>query len=92
MTRFLIEVPHEPGEESCALAARVFLETGSHFLANADYGCHDDDHRAWMIVELDSKEEARAILPLAYRSQAKIVQLTKFNLKEIDATLQKYHH
>jgi hypothetical protein len=41
-------------------------------------------------VEVDSKEEARSILPPAYRSQAKIVELSKFTLEEIDEILR--HH
>jgi hypothetical protein len=36
MARFLIEVPHESDTVACAHAVRVFLETGSHFLTNAD--------------------------------------------------------
>jgi hypothetical protein len=41
-------------------------------------------------MEAGSKEEARSILPVPYRSQAKIVQLNKFSLKEINEFLS--HH
>jgi hypothetical protein len=84
MSRFLIEVPHEEDKISCIRAVEVFLKTGSHFLTNADWGCFDGEHKAWIIVEVSSKEEARGILPPAYRSHAKIVCLNKFSMKEID--------
>jgi hypothetical protein len=68
----------------------VFLETGSHFLSNADWGCRDGEHKAWIIVDVENKDQARFIVPPAFRPQAKIVQLNKFTLEEIDEILQ--HH
>ena len=41
MTRYLIEVPHEGTKQACDQAIRVFMETGSHFVTNADWGCSD---------------------------------------------------
>jgi hypothetical protein len=90
MARFLIEVPHEAEKVACARAVRILLTTGSHFLTHADWGCRDGEHVGRIIVEVESKEEARAILPPVYRSQAKIVELNKFTLKEIDEILS--HH
>jgi hypothetical protein len=75
---------------ACIQAVEAFLNTGSHFLSNADWGCLDGDHKAWMILELDGKEEARFILPPAYRGKAKIVKLNKFTLEDIDE-LREYH-
>ena len=90
MTRFLIEVPHETEKVACALAARILLTTGSHYLTHADFGCLDGEHKAWIIVEGESKAEVQSILPPTYRSQAKIVKLNKFTLEEIDDLLR--HH
>jgi hypothetical protein len=90
MPRFLIESPHEEETLACSRAAQVFLETGSHFLTNADWGCKDGEHKAWLIVEVDTKEQARAMLPPMYRKGAKIVQLNKFTTREIDELL-RYH-
>jgi hypothetical protein len=84
MAKFLIEVPHEDKKIECARAVRVFLETGSHFLINADWGCKDGEHKAWIVVEIPSKEEARSILPPAFRSKAKIVSLSRFTMEEIE--------
>jgi hypothetical protein len=90
MARFLIEVPHEAERVACARVVEIFLKTGSHFLTHADWGCKDGEHKAWIIAEVDSKKEARSILPPTLRSQAKIVQLNYFTSEEIDTILR--HH
>ena len=90
MPRFLIEVPHETEKIACARAIQVLLSTGSHYVTNADFGCYDGDHRAWLIVEVDSREEARGILPPAFRSQAKIVQLNRFSMEEIEDIIRQH--
>jgi hypothetical protein len=90
MPRFLIEVPHDPDPIACARVIQVFLSSGSHFLTHADWGCRDNDHRAWIVAELDSKAEALAIVPPAFRSVARVVTLTHFSLDEIDATLARH--
>jgi hypothetical protein len=90
MPRFLIEVPHESEVVSCARATKVLLETGSHFLTHADFGCCDGVHKAWIVVDVNSKDEARAILPPAYRREATIVQLCKFGLAELDDLIKRH--
>jgi len=88
--RFLIEVPHEESTLACARVVDVFLKTGSHFLSNADWGCRDGVHKAWMIVEVDSKDEARHIVPPAFREQALVVKLNSFTTEEIDKILREH--
>ena len=90
MARFLIEVPHEAEHEACLRAVRILLTSGSHFLTRSEFGCFDGVHKGWLIVGLESKEEARSILPPAFRSQANIVKLNKFTIEEIDELLR--HH
>ena len=90
MPRFLIEVPHESNAVSCARASKVLLESGSHFLTHADFGCTDGVHKAWIIVDVDGKDEARTMLPPSYRGQASIVQLNKFGLKELDDLIRRH--
>jgi hypothetical protein len=90
MARFLIEVPHDPEVVACARVVEVFLKTGSHFLTNADWGCKDGDHKAWIIADVDTKDQARFIVPPAFRSHARVVQLNKFTMEEIDEIL-RYH-
>ena len=87
MPRFLIEMQHEAERLACAQVVQVFLSTGSHFLTKADWGCMDGEHTAWIIVEVDSKEEARSILPPALRPHARIVALNNFTLEQVEAII-----
>ena len=88
--RFLIEVPHEEATLACARTVEVFLRSGSHFLSHADWGCKDGEHKAWMVVEVESKDEALRIVPPAFRPQTKIVQLNAFTMKDLEDILR--HH
>ena len=85
MQRFLIEVHHEAETALCAQVVQSFLSHGSHFLTHAGWGCMDGQHTAWIIVEVDSKEQARCILPPVFRTQARIVALNKFTKEQIEA-------
>jgi hypothetical protein len=91
MAKFLIEVPHESERVACARAVQIFLNTGSHFLTHADWGCADGEHKAWIVVDVESKDEARSILPNAYRAQAKITRLNRFSLEEVNDILAQHH-
>lgn len=90
MARFLIEVPHEEETVACARVVHTFLRTGSHFLTHADWGCMDGEHKAWLIVDVDSKDEARGIVPPDFRSQAKIVRLNAFTMREVEEVLRQH--
>ena len=88
--KFLIEAPHEATSAACARVVDFFLKSGSHFLSRADWGCKDGEHKAWMMVEADNKEEARRILPPTLREQAKVVQLHTFTIGEIENILREH--
>ena len=90
MARFLIEVPHEAETVACARAAKILLESGSHFLTHADFGCEDGVHKAWVTIEVDTKEEARRLLPPFYRPLATVVQLNKFTIEELDTWISRH--
>ncbi len=90
MAKYLIEVPHEPNKASCDRAILIFTTSGSHFLANADWGCGDGEHKAWMIVESENKEQARSIVPPSLRPQAKVVALEQFRLQDVER-MSGYH-
>ena len=91
MTRFLIEVPHEANKQSCERAVQTFLDTGSHFMTHADWGCPDDEHKAWIVVDMENKEEAMAILPPLFRHEAKIISLEKFSIDDIEKTMERHN-
>ena len=91
MPSFLIEVPHEENTSACIRAAKILLESGSHFMTNADFGCKDGIHKAWIKVDVDTKEEAVNILHRALRSDATVVELNKFSLEELNR-LMTFHN
>lgn len=84
MPRFLIEVPHGPTTAECGRAVEVFLRTGSHFLTHADWGCKDGDHRAWIVLDVESRDDARNVVPPIFQAQARIVQLNAFTMKDLE--------
>jgi hypothetical protein len=74
MERFLIESPHEA--EACTQVIRDIHAAG--YLHHFDWGCKDDDHTGWAIVEAETHEDARQIVPWYLRDKARIVRLVKF--------------
>jgi hypothetical protein len=88
--RFLIEVPHDADTLGCAKVVKIFLASGSHFVTHADWGCMDGEHSAWLVVDVESKDEALGILPPGMRHDARIVQLNKFTMEEIDEILASH--
>jgi len=90
MKRFFIEVPHEAEKIACHRAIQVFLATGSHFLTHCDWGCRDGVHKAWISVDADSKAEALRIIPPAFRSEATLVEVGKFDLAEVQTALAQH--
>lgn len=90
MPKFLIEVPHEETVSACIKAIRILHESGSHFLTHADFGCHDGIHKAWIVVDLESKTEAKNLVPPAYRNVATVVQLNKFSEEELKLLMERH--
>ena len=90
MSKFLIEVPHGSEKFECQRSIEILLTTGSHFLTNAEWGCLDGEHKAWFIMDADNKVEVLRILPPAYRKDAKITQLTRFKLKDVEDLLGQH--
>jgi len=84
MEKYLIEVPHEATKSACINAVRIFLQTGSHFLRQAEWGCYDGEHKAWLIVEVENKDQARQIVPSLFRPDAKITKLHTFTREEME--------
>jgi hypothetical protein len=90
MTRYLIEIPHSPDRIECLRAVEILLSSGSHFLTHADWGCYDGVHKAWFFMDANNKEEVLRIIPPAYRKDAHIMALNKFQLAEVEAILKTH--
>jgi len=91
MPKFLIEVPHSEDLYECAVAVKVFLESGSHFLVNADWGCGDGVHKSWMIIDAEDRGQARGVVPPAFRDNAIVTQLNHFEMNEINEIMREHH-
>ncbi len=90
MARFIIEVPHDDDEVACLKAIQIFLQTGSHYLTHADWGCMDGVHKAWITIEAENKDDARRVLPVPFRDRAKIVGLAKFSMDQVQELLRQH--
>jgi hypothetical protein len=91
MPKYLIEVAHGAEKNACYTAIQVFLQTGSHFLTHAEWGCLDGEHKAWIIVDVPTKDDARFIVPPAFRSIARITQITTYTSQDI-LNQDSYHN
>lgn len=91
MSKYLIEVAHEGTKDACMRTIKVFMDTGSHFLTHAEWGCMDGEHKAWMIVEVRDKAAARQILPSPYKVNAKITRLEQLSRKDLTETVMEHH-
>jgi hypothetical protein len=83
MPTYLIEIPHSENAFECKQVIRLFVESGSHLLANAHWGCKSGVHKSWFISDFNSKEEALQIVPPFLRHVTSIIELVKFNKNDM---------
>ena len=90
MNRYLIEVDHPAETKACIVAVKRIVESGAHFATHAEFGCYDDVHKGWIVVEAENRDEALMVLPSADRPHARAVRVTRFSVDELDALMA--HH
>jgi hypothetical protein len=78
MNRYMIESPHNA--EDCSKVIEEIQMAG--FLHYFEWGCKDGVHSGWAIIEAESREHARQIVPWMVRDKARIVKLVKFELAD----------
>ncbi len=84
MTTYLIEIPHSDNSFECKQVIKLFVESGSHLLSNAFWGCKSGIHKSWFISEFNNKEEALQIIPPFLRQTANIIELATFSKIDIE--------
>lgn len=84
MATYLIEIPHSENTFECKQVIKLFVESGSHLLANAHWGCKSGVHKSWFISDFDNKEEVLHIVPPFLRHSANIIELTTFTKIDIE--------
>lgn len=90
MDRYLIAVDHTPEAAACMHMMEMFMEVGSHYLTNADWGCEDDQHTAWVILDAEDEAHARLAVPPVARKDARIVKLRKYTTEQIREMKTQY--
>jgi hypothetical protein len=79
----MIQLTHDDERQACVRALHALEQFGSHFVTHADWGCKDGTHTGWMVAEVNSREEALAIVPPELRREAVVVELNRFTHEEI---------
>jgi len=81
MKRFIV-ISHHTGAD-CVRALKETLAIG--YLTHFDWGCKDGTHAGWAILDAESKAQAMMSVPTFLRSQAVVVELTKFDPDKVEA-------
>jgi hypothetical protein len=77
MDRYLVISAHTA--EDCRMAVKYFQQYHAGFLTHFDWGCYDNDHHAYAIIEAESHENALMSVPPLFRDRAKAIKLLQFN-------------
>ena len=85
MDRYIVISSHTA--EDCKMAVKHFREHHAGFLTHFEWGCYDNDHTAYAILEADSHEAAKMTVPPLFRDKTRVVKLTHFNPKKTKDTL-----
>jgi len=85
MDRYLVVSEHTA--EDCRLAVEHFMKYHAGFLTHFEWGCYDNDHHAYAILEAESHESAKLSVPPLFRNKVKVVKLTHFKPKQSEDTL-----
>lgn len=87
-THFMIEMPHT--KEECMRMLDDIKEKTPDILNKMEWGCMDNNHVGYAIVEAKDKKEALNMLPGKERDKAKVTKLDRFTVKQIE-DLHKEH-
>jgi len=79
MDRYIIKSEHTA--EDCRAAVKHFMVYHKNFLTHFEWGCKDDDHTAYAIIEAESHEHALMSVPPAMKDKARAIKLTTFGQK-----------
>lgn len=87
MERYIVLSSHT--SEDCRKAVKYFREYHAGFLTHFEWGCYDNDHTAYAIIEAESHEQARMAVPPLFRNKTRVVKLTTFDPKKISDPIHK---
>lgn len=81
MDRYMVISGHTA--EECRQVVKYFAEFYAGYITHYEWGCKDNDHNAYAIIEADSHEQARMTVPPLFRDKAKVVKLVRFYPKKV---------
>ena len=82
MDRYMVISNHTV--EDCKRAVKYFQDQHAGFITHFEWGCYDNNHNAYAIVEAESHEGAMLSVPPLFRNKAKVIKLTSFQPKQYD--------
>lgn len=83
MPEFMIEVPHSAEECFAAVSEALRHPDASGLIATTYWGCAAGVHTAWIVHRLADVSEARALVPRLLSDTARVVELTRLSLSEV---------
>lgn len=79
MDRFIIISSHTA--EDCRMVIKHFREHHAGFLTHFEWGCYDNDHTAYAIIEAENHAAAMMAVPAVFRDKTRVIKLTHFKPK-----------
>ncbi len=73
MPQYMIELSHSPSD--CVDALRDIDPDAQEFLGDVYWGCMTGRHDGWAVVEADSEQQARDMVPDTIRNQIQVTQV-----------------
>jgi hypothetical protein len=83
MPRYMLQTSHDAAHVECERIKHSLQQAGAHFVANAEWGCAEGNHTAWLTVEVASDRDAWLIVPPAMRGSATVTKLSRFGIEEL---------
>jgi hypothetical protein len=75
----MVETPHTDRE--CLRLLDYIQAQG--YLNHFDWGCKAGEHCGWAVIDTDSEDRARTVVPPMLRRKARIIELTKFSEEDV---------
>jgi hypothetical protein len=87
MSHFMVMSAHTA--EDCRMAVKHFREHHAQFLTHFEWGCYDNDHTAYAMVDAATHEEAKMTVPPLFRDKTRVVKVVSFDPKKSEDPLHK---
>ena len=83
MARFLVELPHT--KQDCLEALDSVIAHSHALMERIDWGCGDDVHTGWLVIEAQDANAARMMVPTNISDRATATQLVKFTPEQVQS-------